>query len=167
MRDVISGSRFDFISDSDKDFIVAFDNEIRTLGYDFGNDIGSGYCWGRYMIIYSKTGVKSKKVIARIYIRNDGNIVLRLFFSNIDKHRAYIENAEPYIKDVFTGSHGDCSHCSHNKDGVCKFRKTYTLDGRLIEKCTGVVFEFWQPDLAKLPGYISLLSEFYKSKRLS
>ncbi len=165
MKNIMSQSRFDFISDTDKSFIIAFDDEMKALGYDYGNNIGSGCCWGRYMIIYSKTGVKSKKVIARIYIREDGNIVLRLFFSGIDDHRGYIENAPAYIKDVFTGAHGDCSHCKNDKNGVCKFRKSYTLNDRLIEKCNGVVFEFHQPDMSKLPGYIGLLHEFYEAKR--
>lgn len=164
MINAISESRFDFISDTDKQFIIAFDEEMKRLGYDFGNDIGSGFCWGRYMIIYSKKGVNSKKVIARIYIRDDGSIVLRLFLNDIDKRRAYIENTEPYIKNVFTGLHGDCSHCKNDKDGVCRFRKTYTLDGRLIEKCNGIVFEFHMPDVTKLPGYVGLLREFYKTK---
>jgi hypothetical protein len=164
MRSILSESRFDFISDPDKSFIIAFDEEMRRLGYDFGNYIGSGYCWGRYMIIYTKAGVKNKNVIARIYIR-DTEIILRLYFSNIDKHRSYIESAAPYIKDVFTGVHGDCSHCKNDKNGICKFRKTYTMESRLFEKCNGIVFEFWQPDLSKLPGYIDLLSEFYKTKK--
>lgn len=164
MRNIISESRFDFISGPDKIFIIAFDDEMKKLGYDFGGSIDSGYCWGRYMVIYSKTGVKSKKVAARIYIRDNG-IVLRLFFSGIDKHRGYIENAPPYIRDVFTGKRGDCSRCKNDKNGVCRFRKTYTLDNRLIEKCNGIVFEFGQPDLSKLSGYMGLLSEFYKRRK--
>jgi hypothetical protein len=165
MNSTMMESRFDFISGPDKDFIIAFDNEMNGLGYDFGNNIGSGFCWGRYMIIYSKTGVKSKSVTSRVYIRTDGSIVLRLFLNGIDRHRDYIENSEPYIRDVLTGTHGDCSHCKNDKGGVCKFRKTYTLGGRLYEKCNGIVFEFHKPDISKLPGYIGLLSEFYKTKR--
>ena len=44
----------------------------------FGGKIGSGYCWGKYMVIYRKSGVKSENVYARIYMR-DADIVLRLF----------------------------------------------------------------------------------------
>lgn len=164
MRDMMLEPRFDFVSASDKDFIITFNEEIKKLGYDFGDNIGSGFCWGRFMIIYSKTGVKSKKVIARIYLRDDG-IVLRMFFNDIDKHRGYIENAAPYIKEVFTGTHGNCKSCKNKKNDSCKFQKAYTLHGRYYEKCNGVVFEFWQPDVHKLPGYIDLLSEFYKPKR--
>lgn len=167
MRNAMSESRFDFIPQTDKDFILAFDDEMKALGYDYGGSIGSGYCWGRYMIIYSKTGVKSKKVPARIYIRESGEIVLRLFLTGIDGHRGYIENSEPYIRDVLTGAHGDCIYCKNDKNGTCKFRKTYTLYGRLIEKCTGIVFEFHKPGILKLSGYMGLLREFYKTKKQS
>ncbi|MCL2512437.1 MAG: hypothetical protein FWF08_00930 [Oscillospiraceae bacterium] len=165
MKDIISEARFDIIEEADREFIIAFDKEMRGLGYDFGGDIGKGYCWGKYMIIYSKSGVKSKKVAARIFIRDDC-IVLRLYFSGIDKHRAYIENTPLHIKEVFTGEHGDCGHCEggHREGGFCKFRKTYTVANRSFEKCNGVVFEFWWPDLAKLPDYMDLLNEFYAGK---
>ena len=64
------------------------------------------------MIIYSLTG-KKKKIITRKYIRDKGNIicwgkeykfnndiVLRLSFNNIDKHRKYIENIFEHIKKM-------------------------------------------------------------------
>jgi len=166
MKDVLGEDRFQIIEEADKNFILAFDEAMQKLGYDFGGEIGSGYCWGPYMIIYAKTGVKAKKVAARVFIRKDC-IVLRLYFTNIDKHRAYIENAAPNIKEVFTGERGDCSHCEggHRKDGFCKFRKTYSIDGQDYEKCNGIVFKFWWPDLEKLPDYMGLLKEFYAAKR--
>jgi hypothetical protein len=64
------------------------------------------------------------------------------------------------------GKHGECGHCKNDKNGSCRFRKNYTLEGRKYEKCNGVVFEFWQPGLSKLFGYIDLLAEFYRTKRL-
>ena len=112
------------------------------------------------MIIYSKLEVKSKQVAARIYIR-EKSIVLRLFLNKLDKHREYIEKAPSHIKDIFTGEHAACTHCHNDKAGVCKFRKTYTLDNKYYEKCNGITFEFPEPDLEKLPGYIGLLKEFY------
>ncbi len=160
MRSLLSEDRFDFIVQKDKDFILSFDEAIQTLGYSCGGEIGSGYCWGKYMIIYFKTGVKAKKVAARIYLRDQG-IVLRLFFHQVDDHRDYIENAPEFIKNVFMEGHGDCHRCENKPDGVCGFRKAYTINDRRIEKCSGVVFEFWEPSLEKLPGYISLLEEFY------
>ena len=45
------------------------------------------------------------------------------------------------------------------------FRKTYTLDGRRIEKCNGITFEFFDPNVQKLNDYISLFIEFYPKKR--
>jgi hypothetical protein len=163
MRELIYQPDYDFISEKDKQFIIAFDDAIKELGYE-NNGIGSGYCWGRYMIIYSKAGMKSKKVAARIYIRDSG-IALRLFFSNIDKHREYIEHAPEFIQKPFISEHGDCNHCHNDKGGVCKFRKTYTLNNRYIEKCNGVVFEYENPDTDKLPGYIALLEEFYPVRK--
>ncbi|MDD5191193.1 MAG: hypothetical protein PHE50_09155, partial [Dehalococcoidales bacterium] len=124
----------------------------------------SGYVWGRYMIIYSKGGVKGKPVAARIYLREKG-IVLRLFLNRIDEHRAYLEQAPLFILEPFINEHGRCHHCKNDKAGQCKFRKTYTLHNNLIEKCNGFTFEFPQPDLHKLPDYLGLLAEFYPVKR--
>lgn len=165
MKDIFQESRFDFISAPDKQFISAFDDEMTRLGYDFGGKIGSGYCWGRYMLIYTKTGVKSKAVYARIYIRDTG-IALRLFLNGIDKHRAFIEQAPAYIKEVFTGKIADCRYDrADDEKGNCKFRKSYTLDGRLIEKCNGETFEFRDPASHPLSDYMALFSEFYPQKR--
>ena len=163
MRDVMREERFDIISAADKAFIIAFDKEMQTLGYAvYNGDIGSGYCWGRYMIIYAKVGVKAKQVAARIYIREDG-IILRLFFGKVDTHRAYIESAPAHIKQVFTQDHGNCHYCP-GKEARCNFRKIYTLDDTQYEKCNGVVFEFGQPDMDKLSDYMGLLNEFYRRK---
>lgn len=163
METILSEERFNIISKENKAFICTFSDELSRLGYGFGGNIGSGFCWGKYMIIYSKIGVKSKQVIARIYIR-ENSIVLRLFLNKIDKHREYIENAPAFIKEVFTGDHGKCNHCHNDKGGVCKFRKTYTIDNNYIEKCNGITFEFWEPNLERLPHYIDLLKEFLKNK---
>lgn len=164
MIDLLNEARFDFISRTDKGFILAFNDEMSRLGYTFGNAIGSGYCWGKYMLIYRKSGVKSEKVYARIYIR-ETSIALRLFLNAIDKHRAYVENAPAHIKEVFTGDEGNCKHCHNDKSGVCRFRKTYTIDGRLIEKCNGITFEFCNPGMDKIPDYIALFTEFFSNKR--
>ncbi|WMJ88949.1 hypothetical protein [Anaerocolumna sp. MB42-C2] len=164
MKTILAEERFNFISDENKKFIIAFNNEISKLGYGFGGNIGSGYCWGKYMIIYSRIGIKSKKVVARIYIRED-SIVLRLFFNNIDNHRDHIEHSPKYIKDVFTGEYGKCNHCHNDKGGKCRFRKTYSIDNKFIEKCNGITFEFSEPDLKKLPDYMNLLNEFYPKRR--
>ncbi len=160
MKHIIEEPRFDFLSRPDRDFITAYDRGMNRLGYHFGNAIGSGYCWGRYMMIYTRAEVKSKKVYARIYLR-EKDIVLRMFFSDIDRHREFIEQAPEHIRQVFTGSHGDCQHCHNEKGGSCRFRKTYTIDGRRIDKCNGIVFEFHNPTIARLPDYTALFTEFY------
>lgn len=164
MQALLQEDRFAILSPDDMAFICAFDQEMTALGYDFGGKVGKGYCWGRYMIIYTKTSVKNKKVVARIYIRDNG-IVLRLFLNGIDKHRAFVENAPAHIKDVFVGDQGKCRHCGKNPDDSCMFRKTYTLEDRFIEKCNGVTFEFHQPSLTKLADYISLFTEFYPVRK--
>lgn len=160
MQSILNESRFDFLSAADKDFILAFDREMTRLGYDFGANIGDGFCWGKYMILYRKSGVKSDKVYARIYLR-ESNVALRLFLNGIDDHREYIENAPDFIQEVFTGPDGDCQRCHNDKGGVCKFRKTYTLNDRKIDKCSGYTFEFQHPDLLKLDAYVALFNEFY------
>jgi hypothetical protein len=164
MLDLLKEKRFEFVSSLDKGFILAFNNEMTNLGYDFGNQINSGYCWGKYMIIYTRSGVKNKKVFARIYLREE-SIALRLFFSAIDKHREYIENSPAHIKEVFIGEHGNCQHCHNDKDGACRFRKTYTINDRLMEKCNGVTFEFHDPGIQQLPDYMALFTEFYPIKK--
>lgn len=161
---LLSEARFDFISRTDKRFIYAFDAEMVRLGYSFGNQIGSGYCWGKYMLIYRRSGVKSEKVFARIYIRDTG-IVLRLFLNTIDKHRDYLEKAPAHIKEVFVGEQGSCQHCHNEKEGVCRFRKTYTLDERRIEKCSGITFEFHNPGMERIPDYITLFTEFFPNRK--
>ncbi len=163
MNDLLKEPRFGIIAARDKRFILAFNNAMTQLGYGFGGEIGSGYCWGRYMIIYRRSGVKSKKVFARIYIREKG-ILLRLFFDAIDKHREYIENAPTHIKQVFVGKRGNCKHCHNDKNGTCRFRKTYTIDDRRIEKCNGVTFEFHNPTTFRVPDYIALFTEFYPQR---
>ena len=155
----LTEERFSIITEPDKAFILAFDKEISEFGYDYGGHIGWGACWGRYMIIYSKVGIKSKQVAARIFIR-DNSIVLRLFLNNVDKHTQYIENTPEHIKAVFTGAHGECS-CSPRKEN-CRMRKSYAIGGKQVEKCSGVVFEFHQPDISKLHDYMGLFGEFYR-----
>jgi hypothetical protein len=174
MKEVLADSKFDFITESNKDFIVKFTQEMNDFAYDCGNEIGPGFCWGHYMIIYSKTGVKAKKVIARIYIRDNGTIlwggkehhftngiVLRLFLNKIDKHRAYIENAPSYIQEPIIDNNGICRHCKSE----CNHRKTYTINGTYFEKCDGETFWYTEPKVENIGGYMSLLKEFYAGNK--
>lgn len=163
MIELLQEERFDFISNEHKAFMHAWDEEMARLGYDFGGRVGSGYCWGKYMLIYRKTGAKSEKVYARMYLRDDG-IVLRMFLNDIDRHRTFIENAPAHIKEVFTGSHAACQHCP-DKTEPCRFRKTYTIDAQLFEKCNGITFEFHKPRIEKLRDYLALFTEFFPNRR--
>lgn len=154
----INEPEFDFISEPDKRFIIAFVAELEALGYTYGDAIGSGFCWGSHMLIFRKANVKSKNVVARIYIR-EKSLVLRLFFNNVTKHAAFVSATPEYIKNVFIGNYGTCKHC---KGDSCKFRKDYEIDGVQYEKCNGTTFEFYEPTVERLPDYIALFREFYK-----
>ena len=168
MESLLKEERFGIISDKNKKFIIEFTKQMKSIGYDFGGKIGDGYCWGHYMVIYSK----NKKVIARFFIRDKGIriwggkehiwekcIVLRLFFTNIDKHINYIENAPSYIKLPFVNDQGLCSHCGEK----CHNRKIYTINGQQMEKC-GYVFSFTDPKIEHINGYVDILKEFYAKK---
>jgi len=160
MEQLLKEDRFNFVSKENKKFISAFTKQMDLLGYDFGGKIEDGYSWGKYMIIYSKKDVKTKKIIARIFIRDNG-IVLRLFFKNIDKHKSFIENAPFYIKNPFINEQGRCVHCREK----CSCTKIYTIDGKKMEKCTHQTFEFIDPKMEYLKDYMEILNEFYKKNR--
>ena len=155
LKDQLKLPEFEFISTANKEFIITFTDELEKLGY-YEEGFGSGFCWGRYMLIYRKSQVKSKNVYARIYIR-DNSICLRLFFNNVTKHSDYIKNTPDYIRNVFVGDYGKCKHC---KGDNCKFRKDYEIDGVKYEKCNGTTFEFYEPTIEKLPAYIELFRVF-------
>lgn len=165
IKQLLEETRFDFVSADNKAFIVAFDSAMHKRGWGLENNGHfKGYCWGRYMLIYCKLGVKSKKVAARIYLRDQG-IVLRLYLNGMDKYQAFLESSPEHIKSVFTNNHGSCGHCGNEHDGKCKHRKIYTIDGNLYEKCDGAVFEFESPTVEKLQDYFNLLDKFYPVKK--
>lgn len=158
---LLQDEQYNFITKQDKEFICAFANKMAEIGYTFGNKISDGICWGKYMLIFVKENVKSKKVYVRIYIR-ENSISLRYFMSNITKHSDYIANAPDFIKCSFTNEHGKCNHC---RGEVCKFRKCYKIGDTDYEKCNGVTFEFFQPSVDRLDEYIKLFNEFYPIRK--
>ena len=153
---------FHFISETDKQFIIAFTKALQALGYTYNDTIGSGFCWGKYMLIFRKANVKSKNVVARIYIQ-DHSIVLRMFFNQVTKHGDFIRSSPEFIRDVFLGEYGNCKHC---RGDACKFRKDYEIDGIKYEKCNGVTFEFRETKLEYIPDYIALFQEFFPAKQV-
>ena len=170
IENLLKEERFDFISNENKNFIIQFTEQMKLIDFDFGGSIGDGYCWGHNMIIYSR----KKKVVARIFIRNEGVriwggkehkwnncIVLRLFFSNIDKHMKYIEAAPSHIKLPFISDQGLCNHCGEK----CHNMKTYTVNDQKIEKC-GYVFQFVDPKIEQMKDYIDILKEFYAKENI-
>ena len=160
LTELLAERRFYTVSEDDKAFIVAFDKAINELGYDCENTIGSGYIWSPLMIIYGKTGTKSRPCIARIYIQNDG-ISLRLYFTNINKHRAYIESLPEHIKSIFLGKNG----CPCRPDCPHKGQKVYTIDDKEYRKCCHADFRITKPNIDELSDYIGLLAEFYTVKK--
>lgn len=165
MKSLLKEETYNFISSEDKEFIAAFDAEMNRLGYTCNKTIGDGYCWGRKMIVYTKTGVKSRKSYARIYLR-ENDIILRMYFSNVDKQRQAIEQAPDYIQQAFTGDLGVCKHCQNKKaDGSCSHRKSYTIYGKEYELCDGFAFWFFSPDVTRIPEYIKLFLAFYPEKK--
>ena len=165
MNDLLKSKEYDFVNDKDKQFIVAFDSETQKLGYTCNRTIGEGYCWGKNMIIYTKAGVKSKKSYARIYLR-DNDLILRMYFSNVNSQKQAIEQAPDYIQHAFTGNYGACKHCHNMKeDGTCSHRKSYTIHNQQYELCDGFAFWFFSPDLAGIPEYIKLFLAFYPDKK--
>ena len=161
MEEKLREARFDNISASDKAFIAAFDKIFEELGFDYGGGIGGGYGWGKYMIIYGKSGTKSRPCPARIYIKESGEIRIRLFFNKIDKHSKYIEESPAHIKAAFANDWGDCSDCSP----TCKMVKEYSIDGNRYRKCCHSTAYFSDPTIEKLPDYMALYSEFNPIKK--
>lgn len=163
--------KFDFLNEDEKQFIAAFNNKMTETGYT-NDGIQDYVVFGKYKIEYYKAGVKAKKVVARIYIR-DGDekiaarwgghglgIVLRLYFTNIDKHSAYIENAPDFIKTPFSDNHSVCRGCKSK----CSRRKVYAIDNRTYAKCTDSAFMFEEPSAKNILEYINLLTVFYPAK---
>jgi len=172
VKNILEYEKYDFLSENEKRFIVAFSDELAKIGY--ANDGIQDYVvFGKYKIEYYKAGVKTKKVIARIYIRDGdekiaarwgGNglgIVLRLYFTNIDKHRTYIEDAPDFIKTPFIDSHSVCRGCK----GKCNRRKLYMIDNKSYVKCTDSAFMFIEPNINDVLEYVTLLTKFYPMKQ--
>lgn len=164
IKDLMQEERFQSVNEEDKAFICRFTGAMEDRGYTFGGVIGSGFCWGKYMIVFTKAHVKTKKVVARIYIREQ-DIVLRLFFNNITRHGEYILKAPAHIQEVFMGEYADCQHCSDDENGVCRFRKSYNIGDKDFHKCNGRTFEIYNPSGDRLDDYLNLFDEFYPAKK--
>jgi hypothetical protein len=169
MKNFLKESIFDYITIENKKFIVEFTKQMKEIGFSWDGKIGDGFCWGKNMVIYSK----NKKVIARIYIRDDemkrwgaydyqfrNELALRLFFSNITKHIDFIEKAPEYVRNIFVNDAGLCHHCGEK----CHHRKEYTIGGIDKVQC-GNYFIFREPKVEDIKDYISILKEFYIKRR--
>lgn len=152
----LAEERYSFISEQDKAFIVAFDKQFEALGYDCGGTIGGDGNMEKFTIKYGKTSVKSRPCPARIHITRNGEVMLRMYFMNINKHKQYIENAPSHIKEAFTIDWGDCKSCMPH----CKSMKIYTIGEQLYNKCCHSTAFFNNPSVERLEDYMALYSEF-------
>ncbi len=160
MNPFFDDPQLSYLSATDRRFVARFDEAMKAAGFPDGGRLGPGYCWGRHLVAYAKGRPGSERQVARVYLRDDG-ITLRLYLSDLDKHRAYLERASEAILAPFLAGFGDCVHCHNQRpDGTCKFRKSYTLFGYLTDKCNGLTFEYRTPAEADIPSYLALLAEF-------
>jgi len=165
MENLLSDEKYNFVGQKDKDFIIAFNSAMTEAGYE-NNGIQPYVVFGKHKIEYYKPGSKTKKYIARIYFR-DEEIVLRLYFSNIDKRRGYIEKSPDFIKKPFID---DSHQCKPNCKGMivndkCRYRKKYTLDGVPFIKCAEESFMFYQMNPENAPRYAELVGAFYPVRK--
>lgn len=154
------------LSAEERSFILAFDEAIQHEGYT-SDGIQPYVCWGKYVISYYRKGVKTKRYVARFYLRSDG-LLFRMYFSDIDTHAGVIERLPEEIKATFFSEYGRCKHCdskSNKSQGKCMHRKTYSLEGRRLEMCDGLVFLFPNHSVEAVPQYIDLLRLFYPPKK--
>ena len=155
-----------FLSAEDREFILAFDAAMKREGYV--NDGIQPYTgWGKHVISYYRAGVKTKRYVARFYLRSD-ELLFRMYFSDIDRHADEIERLPEDMKAAFFSEYGRCKHCdskSNKSQGKCMHRKTYSLEGKTLEMCDGLVFLFPNHSVEAVPQYIELLRLFYPPKK--
>ena len=162
---LLNKPEYQYIGELNRDVIIRFNNEMEKLGYTCNNTIVPGFCWGNHMIIYTKANVKSKKSYARIYLK-DNELIVRMYFSDVNSKKEVIEESPEYIKDAFTGEYGYCKFCHNMKDdGSCSHRKSYQIDNKDYHFCDGYAFWFFNPTIDKIPEYIKLFMTFYPQKK--
>jgi len=150
---VLSERGIEIIPEPDKAFLLAFDEQMDRLGYDFGAVIGRGTAKEPVIINYIKCGTHSSPA-ARVYVC-EGRVILTLFPKKLTPHFKYIESAPAHIKEIFTAHHDNCVSCATQ----CRTHKKYAVDGRFIQKCNP--YRDLTPSLENLPDYIDLFMEFF------
>ena len=147
-------------------FIAAFDEAMNAAGYARLEKPHDNAYWNSF-IAYVKPGAKTPKIIARIYLRDDG-IVLRVYASNIDKRRAYLEGAPAFIQQPFVNDDNNCKPgCKGMRmaNGKCRYQKTYTLNGAAHVKCGDACFCYSNLDAKDAQEYVNLVAAFYPKAR--
>jgi hypothetical protein len=162
----LSDEQYSFIGSKDKNFIIAFNDAMTVAGFE-NNGIQPYVVFGKYKIEYYRPGNKTHKYVARIYLR-DNEIVLRMYFSNIDKRRDSIEDSPEYIKKPFVDDSHKCKiNCKGMRmnDGKCRYQKKYTIDNMIYLKCSGESFMYYNMDGENASEYVELLATFYPKKK--
>ena len=62
LRSLLSDKRYSFVSEKDKEFIIAFNDAMSSVGYE-NNGIQPYVVFGKYKIEYFKPGTKTKKTL--------------------------------------------------------------------------------------------------------
>ena len=150
------------MNEQDLAFIAAFDEAMHAAGYVRYKLHDNAY-WNSF-IAYIKPGAKTPKIIARIYLHDDSN-VLRVYASNVDRRRAYLESAPAFIQQPFSDDSDICKPCKgmHIPNGNCRYQKTYTLHGKTHVKCAEQSFRYTNLDAKNAQYYVGLVAAFYPS----
>lgn len=162
---LLSDETYEFAVQNDKDFIVAFITLMMAAGYE-NNGIQPYVVFGKCKIEYFRPGNKTNKYVARIYLRDD-EIVLRLYFSNIDRHSAYIAQVPDFIRKPFVDGVHKCKkpNCKGIGNGKCRYQKIYTIDGVRYMTCAEQSFCYYGMEAGNASQYVDLLSIFYPQKK--
>ena len=140
----------------DKAFLLAFDQEMEKIGYDFGTVIGKGTTDEPAIMNYVKCGTHNSPAV-RVFV-SEGRVNLKMLPKKLTPHFSYIESAPAHIKEIFTAYHENCVSCTTQ----CRTHKKYAIDGRFIQKCQPD--KDLKPSLEYLSDYMRLFLEFFPSE---
>ena len=168
MKNLLGNDKYSYVNEEDKAFIIALDDAVVGLGYAH-NGIEDHAENDGFEIRYYRTGLKTRKYCVKSYFRG-GVFTFRMLFTNIDRHREYIENAPDFIKQPFVNAKSVCkrgtfSGCIGQRSDKCSYKKTYTIDSILHEKCSYGTFVFDNPCIENIPRYMELLTTFFPGQK--
>lgn len=143
---------FAALLDSDKEKLLNNINKVFTK--DFG-----------FLPHYKDESIEyylKKKRVARFMVDfHDMNAYLILKIKNMDKYIDYIDKLPAKLRKVF--EKGNCSYCGFQNSTreFCKFRISWTLDGKRHDTCNFFSFRFKNPESDYSEYYTSLIGSEY------